>query len=420
MSEMRVDGSRPTLSPVPVELAPDPADSPLQTAAGEATLPAGIDDYAAPDPYGLTRPQPTAETEPVGEPLARGSVEANSAEPAVEIASGAGAGLVHQLAPGGAALRESIEDIFSRVRELFSPGSTAAPTPDPYPPAAPAAPAETPVTSAPEGNLPGATVAEEPAPPRPTVPPTTLNLPPRAADAPTGTEFLRSIAGRSLRAREDAILEQIRSGNVPSSLRTFRDVTFAATAADGARHEARFQVLPDYVAIGSDDDHVWVPLTPMTAQQLADETGASLPTSRMVDRIYEHADVRLQPRFRTPHYSIAEHAAVIRGQLAGQDGSGIIAGHKKDLVLTNRLASQPGRVAIYGWHQPSGRPIQGLSLVHHEQYLDYSHGVRLIGPTVWIDGQEQPLQQVLADRNLATMLSAEGPLRATRLPNRWR
>ncbi len=39
----------------------------------------------------------------------------------------------------------------------------------------------------------------------------------------------------------------------------------------------------------------------------------------------------------------------------------LIAGHKKDVVITNRLLTMPKRVAIYGWHRPNGSPIQPLA-----------------------------------------------------------
>jgi hypothetical protein len=90
----------------------------------------------------------------------------------------------------------------------------------------------------------------------------------------------------------------------------------------------------------------------------------------------------------------------------------LTAGHKKDLVLTRRLWDLPGRVAIYGWHRGAGTPIQPLSTVHGERYADYSHGVRLVSETLFVDGQPRSLSQVLAEPALAALLSDEGPLPA--------
>ena len=80
------------------------------------------------------------------------------------------------------------------------------------------------------------------------------------------------------------------------------------------------------------------------------------------------------------------------------------AGHKKDLVLTNRLWQVPDRVAIYGWHRDVDRPIQPLSTVHGARYADYSHGVRLVSDTVYINGRKRPIDEVLGEPALAHLV----------------
>ena len=35
----------------------------------------------------------------------------------------------------------------------------------------------------------------------------------------------------------------------------------------------------------------------------------------------------------------------------------VVSGHKKDVVITNRLLRNPARAAIYGWHRLDGDPI---------------------------------------------------------------
>ena len=55
----------------------------------------------------------------------------------------------------------------------------------------------------------------------------------------------------------------------------------------------------------------------------------------------------------------------------------LVAGHKKDVVITNKVFTKPGKVAIYGWHKPDGKPIQPLYTGHAESQVDYSHGIRL-------------------------------------------
>ena len=85
-------------------------------------------------------------------------------------------------------------------------------------------------------------------------------------------------------------------------------------------------------------------------------------------------------------------------------------GNKKDLVLTSRLWQSPGRVAIYGWHREVDQPIQPLSTVHGARYADYSHGVRLVSGTVYVNGVKRPIADVLAEPALAKLLTSEGPL----------
>jgi hypothetical protein len=142
----------------------------------------------------------------------------------------------------------------------------------------------------------------------------------------------------------------------------------------------------------------------------------------MVDAIYAQAGIHLAPRplpagdtMRTTAY-YWEHNQLVHLQRTdvGSDPGDLIAGDKKDLVLTNRLWNFPDRVAIYGWHRPDGNPIQPLSTVHGWRYADYSHGVRLVSDTAYVNGHPKPLLDLLQDPAMATLLSTEGQLRDAR------
>ena len=113
------------------------------------------------------------------------------------------------------------------------------------------------------------------------------------------------------------------------------------------------------------------------------------------------------PRFRRHHELIEESRVGAVGDL--------VAGHKKDVVVSNRLGEIPPKVAIYGFYLRSGHPIQPFALPHEDTYTDYSHGIRLIGGSVRVDGVERPIAEVLADKNLAALLSDEGPIRSARV-----
>jgi hypothetical protein len=100
----------------------------------------------------------------------------------------------------------------------------------------------------------------------------------------------------------------------------------------------------------------------------------------------------------------------------------LLSGHKKDLVMTNRLARAIGKIAIYGWHRLTGIPIQPLSTVHDATYADYSHGIRLVSDVALIDQKPKSLYSVLEDPRLSQVVSDEGPIRNIRqmmTPSHW-
>ena len=90
----------------------------------------------------------------------------------------------------------------------------------------------------------------------------------------------------------------------------------------------------------------------------------------------------------------------------------LAAGIKKDVVVSNRLKEKPDRVAIYGWHRPDGKPIQPLSAVHREDYVDYSHGIRLVKAEVVVGREPMPMAKLLGDPDLCGLVSDEGPISA--------
>ncbi len=228
-----------------------------------------------------------------------------------------------------------------------------------------------------------------------------------------GSLFLESTRALSRAAREGEIYNAIAAGTVPAFTRLFVDVPLAAGA-----HRATVRVAADYLAIGIDDDFVRMPMSPITAQRLADQLRLALPTKKLVDAIYSAATVKLAPSPLPPGPQMMSndyyqrHHEAIEKQRAGR--AGLIAGHKKDVIVTKRLVARPDRVAIYGWHRRDGRPIQPLSLVHEASYADYSHGIRFVLPTMVVDGRERALVDVAADRELCALLSDEGPLRSLR------
>ena len=137
----------------------------------------------------------------------------------------------------------------------------------------------------------------------------------------------------------------------------------------------------------------------------------------MVDEVSRAAAVKLEPKPRTEereaHATFLRHNAIIEEQRAGKPLGELVAGVKKDVVVTNRLAERPNRVAIYGWHKPDANPIQPLYAGHADYYVDYSHGIRLIQRDCLVDGKPMKLADVLKDPELCGLVSDEGPIDAS-------
>lgn len=243
-------------------------------------------------------------------------------------------------------------------------------------------------------------------------------LPKRAANARSGSAFISDILGLGGATRDAAVAKQVLAGNVPDFLRRLVPVTLTKTQTDGTRIDVTICVTPDYIAVGRDSDFVRVPMGLPAAARIAAGLGFMLPTTRMVDAIYDQARVHLAPAPMPPTSAMVSteyfwrHNGTVNEQRdrTGEALAELTAGQKKDIVLSNRLRSNPGRVAIYGWHRPNSKPIQPLSTVHQAQYADYSHGVRLVSQTAFVNGEPRPLSDILGDPDLAWIVSSEGPI----------
>jgi hypothetical protein len=243
-----------------------------------------------------------------------------------------------------------------------------------------------------------------------------LNIPPRKSDAETGSAFMKRIASLPLAEREEEIFQAVSSGNIPDFLRN--TITMKGKFADsaGILHQIDYEVMPDYLSVGSNKDFCRIPMNPFTAQNLAFQFGASLITAKLSDHIYSLAEIKLAPFSYIPVGNanelvskFEEHNAQIEKQLTelrGKPGQ-LVAGIKKDVILSSRNATQPDKVIIYGWHKPDGKPIQPVYSGHVYWYVDYSHGIRLINNQVLIDGKFCLFTDILKDPLLYKIFSNE-------------
>jgi hypothetical protein len=218
-------------------------------------------------------------------------------------------------------------------------------------------------------------------------------------------------ASRAERSR--VLVEEILAGNIPSVLRRLRGVETSVAGPEGPV-KATVWVMPDYLAVGSDEDFVRVPLGLDDALTVARQFGFTLPTRKIVDTIHRQAEAKLDPRPMPAGASMTSvaylraHNETISGQQRGFPPGTLVSGSKKDVVITPRLAAFPGKVAIYGWLRPDGAAIQPLSTVHVAWYADYSHGIRLVSDTVFVEGQARSVFDLLEDPARVGLLSDEG------------
>jgi hypothetical protein len=231
------------------------------------------------------------------------------------------------------------------------------------------------------------------------------------------TASIASASGTSDQRRR--FLKELSTGNFPDFLRGFKKVPIVGSSKNSGKEvTATIEVMPDYLAIGSDRDFVRIPMTPQTAQIIADQFGCTLPTRKIVDAIDAAAEVRLSPHPMTVEReavaTFAEHNAIVEKQRGEKPLGLLVIGSKKDIVLTPRLFEKPQRLAIYGWRQLNGQPIQPLTIVHWNQYVDYSHGVRLVHDLVEIDGKSMKISDVLSDPDWCDLVSDEGPMKPAR------
>lgn len=251
------------------------------------------------------------------------------------------------------------------------------------------------------------------------IPDLAASIPLRDPQALTGSQFAESVAPTDRQEREHAILNQLLEGNLPGFLRQLVPVKLNYQMIGKATVAATIFVMPEYLAIGSDKDFLRIPMNLYTARTVADHFKCVLPTRKMVDAIYDQSahhfvpqPMPAGPQMRSTDYYRVHNTMIDRqSEARGIPVGALVSGHKKDVVLTNRLARRPAQIAIYGWHRSAGDPIQPLSTVHGAGYADYSHGIRLVGQTAIVDGKWRSVHDILQDSTLANALSDEGPMR---------
>jgi hypothetical protein len=243
----------------------------------------------------------------------------------------------------------------------------------------------------------------------------------------TGSEFAALYGTKGLPAWEAAVVALARSGGLTPW--PWVPVTVEGVLADGRKHSATLQVRSDVMSVGPlGGDVLRLPLTPRAAQNVANVDGSLLPTPWLDYLIWRASPAKLAPIQMPPSATMkayVTHSRAVDQELSAasvRPGT-LTSGHKKDVVVSNLY--KPGKVLIHGWYnvrlpdvfddgqpwdtQSPRQPRQVRSNVHGDFYVDYSHGIRLVGPQAVVDGQPMATADLYRHPLLAALVSNEDP-----------
>jgi len=251
-----------------------------------------------------------------------------------------------------------------------------------------------------------------------------LKIRDRKSNALNGVQFAASIRDTSINLvqREKVIYKAIKKGNVPDFYRNLVLIKDTLNI-DGAINTINYYVLPDYLAIGTDSNYFYCPMTPALAQRVANKLKCSLLTRKMVNDVYRDAMVKLVPLPIPPTPAMTtvaifeKHNQMLirqKDSLATSYKPGMLtAGDKKDVIISNRIYNDTStyHVVIYGWHKANGKAIQPLYARHLSNWADYSHGIRLAQRKVWVNGKKTNIKKVLRSDYFNLLLSDEGVIK---------
>lgn len=235
-----------------------------------------------------------------------------------------------------------------------------------------------------------------------------------------GSDIIKQLPGKGSSARERKIAEFLQAEALPNFLGPLKPITVVTRG-----HTLVYHVMPDYLCLGEDSDYFHIPMTPPAARDWMAKHGFSLPTKTMVDQIYKQCELKVKAITFGSLSSEArklsmENTLVYVDQskkiqaYIGTNRGRLVAGHKKDVVLSNGLLNYPGNVAIYGWFESDGDSIQKLNFKSHVVgYVDYSHGLRMVANNCTLDGQPTTLQRIWSDPSLCYLIHDE-PLKFQR------
>jgi hypothetical protein len=213
--------------------------------------------------------------------------------------------------------------------------------------------------------------------------------------------------------REKVIAGYLDSNDVPEFLFNFKPITIILN-----NNVLTYYVSPDYLALGEDSDYLLIPANPKTVEDhFLSKHDLLLPTTKMSRQIFEAATHKIIPMPIQPNSQKTKLFVEIDNKIKSKRFehkiylTDFVAGHKKDVVLSNLLLRKEnrGNVGLYGWFTPKdGKPIQPLYCGHWISYVDYSHGFRLVKDECLLNGQTVSLKKdIMRNPNLCLLVHDE-------------
>jgi hypothetical protein len=200
-------------------------------------------------------------------------------------------------------------------------------------------------------------------------------------------------------AREELVYNEVIKQGAPKNL-------IPVTVNGPNNIKITYQVMPDFLMV----DGTRVPMTPATAQKIANAFGMKLPTSKMSKQIYDAANTKIRA---TPlsssgytgvdgkHYSGKD---VVQSRISSSDAAieyskltdaeidkhrnkgptGLISGHGKEIL---QPLGDPRDVSFGGWQGQDGKALQPYTLAHKggaNSHTEYGLYARLISNNIQV------------------------------------
>ena len=209
-----------------------------------------------------------------------------------------------------------------------------------------------------------------------------------------------------------------RPATSPTSSASSRACQSTAQAADGNEVAATLLAMPDYLAVGSDDDFVRMPMTPQTAQQIADQFGCTLPTRKIVDAIDARRNCTSSPapspRTARPSKRFSSTMKSSKSSGAANRSACSSPASRKTSSLRHESSKSPSAWRSTAGGNSNGQPIQPLTIVHWDSTSTTATAPGWSSTKSTSTAKKSPSPTCLADPERCGLVSDEGPMKPPR------